>query len=113
MNNVWAIRKRLDMTQDEFAEYCNVSRISIARYETGGKVSRENAEKIAAACDTSIAYVLGVTETHADYDVDIIRERLRRDPVYRTLFDAASKATPEHLKAAAAMLKALEGNTNG
>lgn len=38
-----------------------------------------------------------------------IRERLRRDPSYRLLFDAASTATPEHLRAAAAMLKALEG----
>lgn len=37
-----------------------------------------------------------------------IRERLRRDPAYRTLFSAANKATPEHLRAAAAMLKALE-----
>lgn len=36
-----------------------------------------------------------------------IRERLRRDPCYRLLFDAAKNATPDHLKAAAAMLKAL------
>lgn len=36
-----------------------------------------------------------------------IRERLRRDPSYRLLFDAADKASPEHLRAAAAMLKAL------
>ena len=37
-----------------------------------------------------------------------LRERLRRDPDMRVLFDAAAKASPEHLKAAAAMLKALE-----
>lgn len=37
-----------------------------------------------------------------------IRERLRRDPAYRMLFSAAEKATPDHLRAAAAMLKALE-----
>lgn len=37
-----------------------------------------------------------------------IRERLRRDPNYRLLFDAADNASPEHLRAAAAMLKALE-----
>lgn len=41
-----------------------------------------------------------------------IRERLRRDPSYRLLFDAAVTASPDHLRAAAAMLKALEG-TNG
>ena len=41
-----------------------------------------------------------------------LRERYRRDPNYRLLFDAAERATPEHLRAAAAMLKALEGTTD-
>jgi len=38
-----------------------------------------------------------------------IREQLRRDPNMRVLFDAASKATPEQLKAAAAMLRSFQG----
>ena len=44
---------------------------------------------------------------HADEAWEI-RDRLRRDPAYRMLFSAADKATPEHLRAAAAVLKALE-----
>jgi hypothetical protein len=40
-----------------------------------------------------------------------IRDRLRKDPAYRILFDAAKSATPQHLKAAAAMLKALGPDT--
>ena len=47
-----------------------------------------------------------------DDDVWAIREHLRRDPSYRLLFDAADKATPEHLRAAAAVLKALGGEEN-
>jgi transcriptional regulator with XRE-family HTH domain len=47
------------MTQDDFSEYCKVSRISIARYEAGSKISRENAQKIASACHVSLAYVIG------------------------------------------------------
>lgn len=59
MNNVFSLRNRLGMSQDAFAEYCNISRISIARYEAGGNVGRANAEKIASACEVSISYVLG------------------------------------------------------
>ena len=112
MNNVSELRKQRGMTQDEFAELCGVSRISIARYEAGGEVSRANAERIAKACRVSVSYVLGDTgEQKSDEDAWRIRERLRRDPEYRMLFSAAEKATPEHLRAAAAMLKALEPPT--
>ena len=109
MNNVLILRKARAMTQDEFSEYCNVSRISIARYEAGSKVSRENAERIAKACHVSVSYVLGDTQDQGQDEAWAIRERLRRDPNYRLLFNAADSATTEHLRAAAAMLKALEG----
>ena len=59
MNNVLSLRNSLHMTQDDFSEYCKVSRISIARYEAGSKISRENAQKIASACHVSLAYVIG------------------------------------------------------
>ena len=110
MNNVLVLRKARAMTQDEFSEYCNVSRISIARYEAGGKLNRGNAERIAKACHVSVSYVIGdAQEDQGKDEAWAIRERLRRDPNYRLLFDAADSASPEHLRAAAAMLKALEG----
>ena len=59
MNNVLVLRKARAMTQDEFAEFCNISRISIARYEASGNISRAGAEKIAAACGVSVSLVLG------------------------------------------------------
>lgn len=111
MNNVLQLRTAMAMTQDEFAERCNVSRISIARYEAGAEINRSNALKIATACGVSVEYVLGVSQANAQPDeATIFRERIRRDPEYRMLFSAANKAKPEQLKAAAAMLKALEPN---
>ena len=114
MNNVFTLRSRLGMTQDEFAEKCSVSRISIARYEAGAEINRSNAVKIASACGVSVEYVLGVeTQTSEDDETARIREMLRRDPSYRLLFSAADKASPEHIRAAAAMLKALGPDEEG
>ena len=58
-NNVRKLRNNLDMTQAAFAEYCDVSIISISRYESGERISARNAEKIANACHVSLDYVLG------------------------------------------------------
>jgi transcriptional regulator with XRE-family HTH domain len=60
MNNVRFLKDQRGMTQDEFAEYCDVPRVSIARYETGAEISRKNAKKIAAACNVSVDFVLGI-----------------------------------------------------
>ena len=58
MNNIRKLRSNLHMTQSDFAEHCDVSIISISRYEAGENISRRNAEKIAHACHVSIDYVL-------------------------------------------------------
>ncbi len=63
MNKVLDLRTKLQMTQDEFAEFCGIARISIARYETSGNISRASAEKIAKACGVSVSYVLGDIES--------------------------------------------------
>ena len=140
MNRILELRNKMRMTQEEFADFCDIARSSIARYEASGNVSRANAEKIARACNVSVSYVIGDTSADTpapslseadvnriarqvaqmnrdpqdgeDDDVWAIREHLRRDPSYRLLFDAADKATPEHLRAAAAVLKALGGEEN-
>lgn len=58
MSKVSDLRNRLGMTQEAFAEFCDVSRASIARYDAGAPLSRLNAEKIARACDVSIDFLL-------------------------------------------------------
>ena len=111
MNRIYLLREKLHMTQDEFAEYCGIAKISIARYEGDANVSRANAIKIAKACGVSVDYVLGEeTEPDEEDEADRIRERLRRDPSFRILFSAAENVKPEHLEAAARMLQALGKN---
>ncbi|MBP3873212.1 MAG: helix-turn-helix transcriptional regulator [Lachnospiraceae bacterium] len=63
MNSVWNLRKKMKMTQSEFAEYCGISVVSISRYETGGNISRKNAEKIAKACKVTVDSVLNLQES--------------------------------------------------
>ena len=63
MNRIKLLRQQREMTQDSFAEFCDVSRASIARYDAGGRVDRKNAEKIAYACGVSVDYVLGISQT--------------------------------------------------
>ena len=58
MNSVWYLRKKLNMTQSEFSEFCDVSVVSISRYENGSNISRKNAENIAKSCHVSVDAVL-------------------------------------------------------
>lgn len=62
MSIISELRRAKGMTQDQFSEFCNVSRISIARYEAGEKVSPKNAEKIAAALGISPSVIIGWKE---------------------------------------------------
>lgn len=69
MNKILELRTKLQMTQDEFAEYCGISRISIARYEAGTKISSANAKKICKACGVSLDYLYedGSDDEYDDY----------------------------------------------
>ena len=109
------IRKAKKISQESLAEMAHISRISIARYETNViEPSSTALAKIADALAVSVDVLLGRTADGSpdaeDLAVQIIRDRVRTDPAYRLLFDAASRATPDNVRAAAAMLKALEEN---
>ena len=58
MSKLSNIRVKLKMSQEAFAEFCDISRVSVARYEAGAPVSRKNAQKIARACGISIDELL-------------------------------------------------------
>lgn len=108
-------RKDLGMSQDELAELASLNRVTVAKYESGKvEPGAQALSRIADALETSVDILLGRTTPTPDEteqnEAMAIRERLRRDPSYRLLFSAADKASPEHLRAAAAMLKALEPN---
>ena len=105
-------RKILNMSQDQLAELASLNRVTVAKYESGKvEPGAQALSRIADALETSVDALLGRIEPNNVEESDEtlkFRERLRRDPSYRLLFDAADNATPEHLRAAAAMLKALE-----
>ena len=111
-NRIAELRRARGLNQDELAELSTLSRISIARYETGKiEPGAKALGRIADALEVSTDVLLGRTDEDQceQNENDLLRERLRRDPNYRMLFDAAEKAKPEHIRAAAAMLKSLEG----
>lgn len=116
LNRFRECREKTSYSQKQVALILGVKPPQVSKWESGtGGPSRENCVKLAKLYNVSADYLLGITDDPSPVaeqeliDAEAtIRERLRRDPSYRLLFDAANKATPESLKAAAAVLKALE-----
>lgn len=104
------LRKDAGMSQDQLAELASLNRVTIAKYESGKvEPGAQALSRIADALDVTVDQLLGRSDMRQEQDdVMALREQLRRDPNTRLLFDAARKATPDHIRAAAAMLKALE-----
>jgi len=115
MNIVRELRIKAGYQQQELAAMVGVSKPTVSDWEHQRKDPKsENLKKLAQIFDVDELVILGAMSPHADEDdrdTWALRESMRRDPNMRLLFDAASKATPEHLRAAAAMLKALEHDT--
>lgn len=114
------LRKANFLSQDQFAAKIGVTQGAVSQWEHD--VTKPNYIQLQAIAETfevtidsllseedGIQPVKPITQSD-DERAWAIRERLRRDPSFRLLFDAASDAPPEHLRAAAAMLKALEPN---
>ncbi len=114
MNLVKELRKRAGMQQKELAIAVGVSAPTVSEWEHQKKdPSGERLQKLAEIFDVDAMVILGASRPETQEEQDeawAIRERLRRDPNYRILFKAAEGAKPEHLRAAAAMIKALEGS---
>lgn len=54
------LRSQKGVNQDQAAEACNMSRVALARYETGTRVPRaENAARLADYYGVSVDYLLG------------------------------------------------------
>jgi transcriptional regulator with XRE-family HTH domain len=107
------IRESKGITQRRAALALNLSPTVYNRYEDGlREPSNALLLIIADYFGVTVDELLGHTSTEmataTDDEAMAIRDRLRRDPSYRLLFDAADNAKPGHLRAAAAMLKALD-----
>jgi transcriptional regulator with XRE-family HTH domain len=122
MNNIRELMDRARMQQKELAALCKVSGPTVSDWVNNKKnPSGKNLKRLEEIFEVSSGVILGYDpvprpnqplQKTIDEDSWAIRERLRRDPDYRLLFDAADTASPEHLRAAAAMLKALEPKTD-
>jgi transcriptional regulator with XRE-family HTH domain len=112
MNKMRELRKKKKLTMKELGKAVGVSESTISLYENGKhEPDLVTIKRIADILETSLDELTGRYEPDEqlnDNEAWAFRERYRRDPSYRLLFDAANKATPESLKAAAAVLMALE-----
>jgi transcriptional regulator with XRE-family HTH domain len=107
------LRKKAGYSQEQMARKLHLTQGAISQWENGLTVpAADQLASLASIFGISVDDLLEIEkpDTSFKYDAEIMamRERLRRDPSYRLLFDAADNAKPEHLRAAAAMLKALE-----
>ena len=111
MNIVKELRKKANIQQKELAIEIGVSRPTVSDWEANKKdPSGDRLKKLAEFFNVDELTILGkgVVSLEDDEDVWEVREQLRRSPDMRVLFSAAAKATPEQLRAAAAMLRALQ-----
>jgi transcriptional regulator with XRE-family HTH domain len=111
------LRRARGISQDELAELAQLHRVTVAKYETGAVEPGALAlGRIADVLQTTTDDLLGRNKSLIDNpEIDermMISEQIRRDPSLRILFGQARKAKPEHIRAAAAMLKSLEGETD-
>ena len=111
--NLKEIRKAKGVSQIQAARDLNLSQVTYNRYENGQRevpniVLISMADYFGITVDELLGRTSKDQQKEQEDEVLTIRNRLRCDPAYRMLFSAADKATPEHLRAAAAMLKALE-----
>ena len=59
------LRSQKGVNQDQAAEACNMSRVALARYETGTRVPRaENAARLADYYGVTVDYLLGRNDPH-------------------------------------------------
>lgn len=105
------LRKSRGYSQAQVAMKLGISQGAISQWEHGTTVpAAEQLLSLADIYGISVDEILGhpAPEPKTDDDAWEIREEMRNNPDMRILFDAARKATPEHLRAVANLLKQLE-----
>lgn len=108
-DNIKRLRKEHGYSQQQIAIKLHVTQGAVSQWENGVTVpAADQLVSLADAFGITVDQLLERKAPEKKDDAWEIRERLRRDPAYQMLFSAANKASPEHLKAAAAMLRALE-----
>ena len=111
MGNLKDLLRLKDIKQKKIALEIGVSQPTVSDWVNGKKIPEgKNLQKLADLLGVEPSVIIGYIPAASSEDEDVmeIRERVRRDPDYRTLFRAAKTAAPEHLRAVTAFLKLLE-----
>ena len=105
-------RLALKLTQEELGRKIGLQKSAIAKYENGRveNVKRSIIQKMAQALECSPSYLLGFDEDgyYTNPDTAVIAQKMKDSEEMAMLFDAASDADPEDIKAVYDMLLALK-----
>ena len=113
MNIVKELRKKAGIQQKELALIVGVSQPTVSEWEQNKKdPSGERLQKLSEYFGVDELEVLGIHIVDLTKERESVSEAIRNDPDLRILFAQAKKAKPEHIRAAAAMLKSLEGEND-
>lgn len=93
------LRRVKKMGQEEFAELCGLSRSSIARYESGKPINRIAAQKISAACDVPISYILDDQKEPGQFSGGFSDDEIEIISMYRAVSQDGRDATKSFLRA--------------
>lgn len=90
------LRENADLTQDELAKKLNLTQSTIAYYESGRKMpTLENTKAIAELFDTSLDYLLGLSENQNKETIEKTKEITS---IADELSEEIHELSPESLK---------------
>lgn len=109
--NIRRYREQANMYQSDLGKALGVSAQAVSKWELGkAEPDSDSIMKMCQLFGVTADQLLGIGATPEADEAWQLREQLRRDPSMRLLFDTAKKATPDQIRAAAAMLKALRND---
>lgn len=112
MNKIRELRKKNGLSQTELANMINVAQGTVSGYENG-KYDTDSVTiaKLAQIFGVTVGSLIGTEEKKDTEEADeiwILREKMRRDPDRRVLFDLARSASIEDVRRTIAVLDALK-----
>jgi len=117
MERLKELRKALNINQDALAEFLNVKRATISRYETGERdPDFETTKKIAEFFNTTVSYLVGETDDPSppnknipvfDEEAWALMEVMAKREDLRVLFSVSPKVSVEDIKFVNELVKKL------
>ena len=106
------LRSTKGVNQDTAAEACDMSRVALARYETGARIPRaENAARLADYYGVTVDYLLSDEEGFDEKEM-LLQKAFDSNPDMRILFKVAEKCSPAEIKTAIRLIEALRGESH-